>query len=85
VSYVGQALQGVRQKLARWESGQLPAYGRPVAVAVNYTPERAVRFDLDGNAIQVLDRAHRIGDVQLFLGGRAWLREKRVRAEDAQS
>jgi len=70
VGYIGQALQGMRQKLASWQSDQLPAYGRPVALVVNYTPERAVRFDLEGNAIEVLDRAHRIGDVQLFLGGR---------------
>jgi hypothetical protein len=70
VSYIGQALRGVQRKLASWQSDQLPAYGRPVALVVDYTPERAVRFDLEGNAIEVLDRAHRIGDVQLFLGGR---------------
>jgi hypothetical protein len=58
VSFVSQALRGVREKLARWKSGQLPAYGRAVGVVVNYAPERAVRFDLDGNAIEVLDRAH---------------------------
>jgi len=37
---------------------------------VNYTPYRAVRFDLEGNAVEVLDRAYRIGDVSLSIGKR---------------
>ena len=29
--------------------GSVPAFGRPTGFIVNYTPDRAVRFDLDGN------------------------------------
>jgi hypothetical protein len=80
LTYIDQALKGVRQKLARWNSKvdvsavglgdlPLPAFGRPVGVIVNYTPDRAVRFDLSGQPIEFLDRAHQIGDAQFFLKG----------------
>jgi hypothetical protein len=68
-TYIKQALDGVRKKLARWK-GVLPAFGRPVGVVVNYTPDRAIRYDLDGNALEILDRAHRLGTVQFSLSGR---------------
>jgi hypothetical protein len=80
VTYIDQALKGIRQKLARWNSKvdvsavglgdlPLPTFGRPVGVIVNYTPDRAIRFDLSGRPIEFLDRAHRIGDAQFFLKG----------------
>ena len=80
VTYIDQALKGIRQKLARWNSKvdvssvglgdlPLPTFGRPVGVIVNYTPDRAVRFDLSGHPIEAFDRAHRIGEAQLFLKG----------------
>ena len=80
VTYIDQALKGIRQKLARWNSKvdvssvglgdlPLPCFGRPVGVIVNYTPDHAVRFDLSGQPIEAFDRAHRIGEAQLFLNG----------------
>ena len=47
----------------------LPTFGRPVGVIVNYTPDNAVRFDLSGQPIEVLDHAHRIGEAQFFFKG----------------
>jgi hypothetical protein len=80
VTYIDQALKGIRQKLGRWNSKvdvssvglgdlPLPTFGRPMGVIVNYTPDRAVRFDLTGEPIQALDRAHRIGEAQFFFKG----------------
>ena len=81
VTYIDQALKGIRQKFARWNPKgidvssvglgdlPLPTFGRPVGVIVNYTPDRAVRFDLSGHPIEAFDRAHRIGEAQLFLKG----------------
>ena len=81
VTYIGQALKGIRQKFARWNPKEvdvssvglgdlpLPCFGRPVSVIVNYTPDRAVRFDLKGQPVEVLDRAHRIGEAQFFFKG----------------
>ena len=61
LTYIDQALKGVRQKLARWNSSvevsavglgdlPLPTFGRPVGVIVNYAPDRAARYDLSGHA-----------------------------------
>jgi hypothetical protein len=75
-SYTNQALAGVRRKLAEFssESGKiadtLPAFGRPVGVIVNYTPDRAVRFDLDGKPLVIFPRAHRTADAYIMLCGR---------------
>ncbi len=48
----------------------LPAFGRPIGLVVNYSPDRAVRFDLDGNALEILQRAYRIGEAYLLHRGR---------------
>ena len=53
-----------------FDSDQIPTFGRPESVVVNYSPDRAVRFDLEGNAIEVLDRAYRIGEASLSIGKR---------------
>jgi hypothetical protein len=79
VTYTNQALAGVRRKLAEFGSGSgrisetLPALGRPIGVIVNYTPDHAIRFDLDGNALEILPRAHRLADPCIAL------RRRRVR------
>jgi hypothetical protein len=70
ITLVTQSLDGLRQRLARWH-GSLPAFGRPVGIIVNYSPDRAVRFDLQGNPIELFDRAYRAGEVVLSIGGRA--------------
>jgi hypothetical protein len=68
-TFVRQSLDGLRQKLARWR-GSLPAFGRPVGFIVNYSPDRAVRFDLDGIPVELFERAYRLGQAVLSIGGR---------------
>jgi hypothetical protein len=70
VTYVSQALDGVRQRIQRWRGNYLPAFGKMVGFIVNYTPDFAVRYDLEGNALEQFDHAYRIGEVQLSIGGR---------------
>jgi hypothetical protein len=70
VTFVQQALDGLRGKLVRWNSHQIPTFGKPVGVIVNYSPGRAVRYDLEGNAVEVLDRAYRLGEVSFSIGKR---------------
>jgi hypothetical protein len=53
----------------------LPAFGRPIGLVINYSPDRAVRFDLDGNALEILQRAYRIGEAYLVHRGRPIPRE----------
>lgn len=70
VTFVQQAFDGVREKLARWKSDQIPTFGRPTGIVVNYTPDHAVRFDLEGHEIEVLDRAYRLGEASFSIGKR---------------
>jgi hypothetical protein len=79
ITYVKQALDGLHSKLARRNPGVdvsnehpralgLPGYGRLVGFVVNYTPDYAIQFDPRGNPIAILDRAYRLGMVELSLG-----------------
>ncbi len=70
VTYVQQALDGLQQKLKRWGHGQLPCFGKPVEIIINYTPDWAVRFDLDGKGIESFDAAYRLGEATLSISGR---------------
>jgi hypothetical protein len=69
LTFVEQALGGVRQKLASWKSPAIPTFGRPTGVVVNYTPDHAVEFDLNGNPLRVLEQAHRPGVASFSLKG----------------
>jgi hypothetical protein len=71
VTYLKQALTGLKQKLAKWHSPALPAFGRPTAVVINYTCHKAIEFDLEGNPVRVFDKAVRTGQCSLALTGRA--------------
>jgi hypothetical protein len=39
----------------------VPAFGPPIGFVVNYSPDRAIRFDLEGRARELLPRAMRPG------------------------
>jgi hypothetical protein len=46
----------------------VPYHGRTTGYIVNYTPDRAVRFDLDGNPVEHFDRAYTPDQVEVFIG-----------------
>jgi hypothetical protein len=75
-NYPAQALAGVGRRLSefRIESGSipdaLPAFGRPIGVIVNCTPDNAIRFDLDGNALEILPCAHRLAGCHIAIRDR---------------
>ena len=59
----------VRQVLDRLPEG-VPAFGKAIGFVINYSPDKAVRFDRNGQAIAILDKAVRPGTaVLLRLGG----------------
>jgi hypothetical protein len=69
-SWALRALKGVQQKLAEFGgTGVLPAFGRATGFVVNYSPDFAVRFSLDGTPQEVFGAAYRIGQVSLVLKG----------------
>jgi hypothetical protein len=74
-----EAIKGheIRRRLSEFSSKSgripdaLPAFGRPIGVIVNYTPDRAIRFDLDGNALEILPRAHCLAEVNVAIRDRS--------------
>jgi hypothetical protein len=67
-SFVQQALGGLREKLAR-SNGVITTFGRAVGLIINFSPDYAVRFDLEGNPVEALDRAYRLGEATFHLKG----------------
>jgi hypothetical protein len=43
-------------------------FGRTTGFIVNYTPDHAVRFDVDGNPVESLPQAYVPGTVEVVLG-----------------
>lgn len=57
-----------------------PAFGRPVGVVINYSPDQAMQFDLTGKPIAIFDKAHRLGRAHFSIGG--YLRPTMVLGSD---
>ena len=64
MTFVKQALIVVRKTPA------VRFHGPTIGFVVNYSPDRAVRFDLAGNPVAMLDRAYEPGPVTLLIGGK---------------
>jgi hypothetical protein len=62
VTYATQALAVVRN------TPTVAFFGPTTGYIVNYTPDRAVRFDLDGDPVEVLPRAYPPGQIELQTG-----------------
>ena len=69
-TFVGLALDGLKRKLATRRDNKLPAFGGPTGIVLNYSPDFAVRFDLDGAAQEIFREAYRIGQADLLAHGR---------------
>ena len=44
-------------------------FGKALGLIINYSPDAALRCDLDGKPLEVLDKAYRPGEVRLSFGG----------------
>ena len=73
VTFATQALGFVRQ------TPVVPFFGPTTGFVINYTPDRAVRFDLEGNPVECLPCAYFPGDVTLTLGNRKMAAEEFAR------
>lgn len=45
-------------------------FGPTTGFVVNYTPDNAVRFDMEGRPVEIFAHAYRPGEVTLYLGNR---------------
>ena len=59
----------VRQVLNRLPE-EIPAFGKSIGFVINYSPDKAARFDPNGQPIAILDKAVRPGTAVLRLKGR---------------
>lgn len=70
-TFVQQALAALPSKLHLGKDGRLtvPLFGYALGFIVNYSPDRAVRYDLKGNAVENLSEALRLGRSSFSLKG----------------
>jgi hypothetical protein len=48
----------------------VPFFGKTIGFIVNYMPDFAVRFDLNGDPVETFDHAYLPGNVTLLIGGK---------------
>lgn len=48
----------------------VPFFGRPTGFVINYTPDFALKFDRSGRLVARLDRAYRVGESGVIIGGK---------------
>ena len=67
MTFVRQVLDVLPTKLHTGTQGQsfVPFFGRAKGFILNYRPDQAVRFTLDGEALEVLPKAYRPGEIEL--------------------
>jgi len=71
ITFPAQAMAGIKEQLERYRfKGQIPTLGKPTGFIVNYSPDKAVQFDLDGNPLLAFDRSHRPGKPSFSIKGR---------------
>ena len=59
-----QMIVRTRDHMAEW-NGSIPAFGKATGIVVNYTPDKAVRYDLEGNFRERLTSAVRLGSARI--------------------
>ena len=72
MTFVRQVLDILPTKLHTGTQGRkfVPFFGGAKGFYLNYRPDRAVRFTLDGEIVEVLPKAYRPGEIEIDIGGR---------------
>src|SRR5215207_158862 len=68
VTFIQQAIDALPSMVS--PARGVPFFGRAVGLVINYAPDKAMRCNLDGNPLEVLPKAYRVGEVQLSLDGK---------------
>jgi hypothetical protein len=68
LTFVQQAIKAIQHKLPIGRTGRrfVPFLGRAVGFIINYTPDHAVRFDMDREPVEVLAKAYRSGQTSIM-------------------
>jgi len=72
ITYIEQAIEALPNKVRQGREGRryVTFFGQALGIIINYAPEKALRCDLDGRPLEVLEKAYRPGDVALSIAGR---------------
>jgi hypothetical protein len=72
ITYIKQALEALPEKAPVGHDGKRAVrfFGEALGIIVNFSPDEALRCDLEGRPLEVLSKAYRPGEVRLSLGGR---------------
>ena len=71
-TFVQQVLDALPTMLRTGRTGKkyVPFFGEAKGFFLNYEPDRAIRYTLDGEIVEVLPKAYRPGEIELDIGGR---------------
>jgi hypothetical protein len=69
-TFIHQALRVLNKRLHERRTKIIPFFGAPTGIAINFDPDRAVRYDLEGHALQILKGAVRLGERRVSVGGK---------------
>jgi hypothetical protein len=73
ITFVRQALAALPEKARKSEVDgryHVSFFGAVLGFIVNYSPDKALRCDLEGRPLEVLPKAYRPGEISLFIRGR---------------
>jgi hypothetical protein len=60
-TFIKQALEKQERRMVAANTATVPFFGAPTGIVVNFEPDRAVRYDMDGRAVEILPKAVRLG------------------------
>ncbi|MFD0935425.1 hypothetical protein ACFQ12_09545 [Methylobacterium trifolii] len=71
ITFVKQALNALTKQTTKRADGgrRVMFFGKALGIIINYTPDAALRCDLEGTPLEVLNKAYRISEVRLSFGG----------------
>ncbi len=75
ITFVRQALAGLPGKARKSEVNgrwHVSFFGEVLGFIINYSPDKALRYDLDGQPLEVLPKAYRPGEITLSIGGKRY-------------
>jgi hypothetical protein len=73
ITFVRQALAALPEKARKSEVDgrcQVSFFGEVLGFIVNYTPDKALRCDLEGQPLEVLPKAYRLKETSVFIRGK---------------
>jgi hypothetical protein len=64
ITYLGQTLRTAKQR------SPIPFFGNAIGVIINYSPDEALRFDMQGMPVEILPTAHQGETLSVSIRGR---------------